>query len=328
MKKMIITIFIILFLPVYVLAYSKNVIPGGESIGIQINSDGLIVVGYYKVNDKYIAKDNIKIGDRITKINNKEVSSISELTNVINEEIVDNLSVDVEVIRNNKIIKTKLKLEIENNVYKTGLYIKDSVTGLGTLSYIDPITKVYGSLGHEIILSETNDRIEVKDGNILLSKVTNITKSRNGQVGSKNANILYNKKIGTILKNTNTGIYGFYTSSLPNKDTIEVAEFSEINKGKAYILTVTKDNEVKKYDINIIDKYYNKKDTQKSFSFEVIDKDLINKTGGIVQGMSGSPIIQNNKLIGAVTNVVIDNVKLGYGISIITMLKSGDELLN
>ena len=328
MKKVIITIFIILFLPVYVFAYSKNVIPGGESIGIQINSEGLIVVGYYKVNDKYIAKDNIKIGDRITKINNKEVSSISELTNVINEEIADNLSVDVEVIRNKKTIKTKLKLEVENNVYKTGLYIKDSVTGLGTLSYIDPITKVYGSLGHEIILSETNDRIEVKDGNILLSKVTNINKSRNGKVGSKNANILYNNKIGTIIKNTNTGIYGIYTSSLPNKDTMEVADFSEINKGNAYILTVTKDNEIKKYDINIIDKYYNKKDTQKAFSFEVTDKDLINKTGGIVQGMSGSPIIQNNKLIGAVTNVVIDNVKLGYGISIITMLKSGDELLN
>ena len=328
MKKVIITIFIILFLPVYVFAYSKNVIPGGESIGIQINSEGLIVVGYYKVNDKYIAKDNIKIGDRITKINNKEVSSISELTNVINEEIADNLSVDVEVIRNNKIVKTKLKLEVENNVYKTGLYIKDSVTGLGTLSYIDPITKVYGSLGHEIILSETNDRIEVKDGNILLSKVTNINKSRNGKVGSKNANILYNNKIGTIIKNTNTGIYGIYTSSLPNKDTMEVADFSEINKGNAYILTVTKNNEIKKYNINIIDKYYNKKDTQKAFSFEVTDKDLINKTGGIVQGMSGSPIIQNNKLIGAVTNVVIDNVKLGYGISIITMLKSGDELLN
>ena len=328
MKKVIITIFIILFLPVYVFAYSKNVIPGGESIGIQINSEGLIVVGYYKVNDKYIAKDNIKIGDRITKINNKEVSSISELTNVINEEIADNLSVDVEVIRNKKTIKTKLKLEVENNVYKTGLYIKDSVTGLGTLSYIDPITKVYGSLGHEIILSETNDRIEVKDGNILLSKVTNINKSRNGKVGSKNANILYNNKIGTIIKNTNTGIYGIYTSSLPNKDTMEVADFSEINKGNAYILTVTKNNEIKKYNINIIDKYYNKKDTQKAFSFEVTDKDLINKTGGIVQGMSGSPIIQNNKLIGAVTNVVIDNVKLGYGISIITMLKSGDELLN
>lgn len=328
MKKMMFTIFIILFLPVCIFAYSKNIIPGGESIGIQINSDGLIVVGYYKVNDKYIAKNNIKIGDRIIKINGKSVSSISELTNIINDSIAENLSVDVEVIRNNKIVKTNLTLEIENNMYKTGLYIKDSVTGLGTLTYIDPITKVYGSLGHEIILSETNNRVEVKDGNILLSKVTNINKSRNGKVGSKNANILYNKKIGTIVKNTQTGIYGMYTSSIPDKSTLEVAEFSEIKKGTAYILTVTKNNEIKKYNINIIDKYYNKKDTQKAFSFEVIDNTLINETGGIVQGMSGSPIIQNNKIIGAVTNVVIDNVKLGYGISIITMLESGDELLN
>ena len=328
MKKKIFTFFIILFLPLNIFAYSKNIIPGGESIGIKINSDGLIVVGYYKVSNSYINKNNIKIGDRITKIDGKNITSIKELTTTINENISDNYDIDVEIIRNKKVVNAKLDLVVEDNYYKTGLYIKDNVVGIGTLTYIDPISKIYGSLGHDIILNDTNTRVEVKDGNILLSNITSINKSRNGSVGSKNATISFNEKIGTIEKNINTGIYGFYTSKIPNKDLIEVSSFDQIEKGDAIILTVTKNKSIKAYRIKILDKYINKKDTNKAFSFELIDDDLIKKTGGIVQGMSGSPIIQNNKIIGAVTNVVIDNVKVGYGISIITMLEDGDKLRN
>lgn len=323
MKKILLTFFIILFCPLNILAYSKNVIPGGESIGIKIESDGLIVVGFYKVNGEYIASDNIRIGDNITHINNKRVYSINELTNVIDES--NTSEVDIKLIRNNKEVNTKLRLVEENNLLKTGLYVKDNVVGLGTLTYIDPVTKIWGALGHEILLSETNSRIEVKDGNILMSKVTSINKSRNGHVGSKNANISFNKKIGTINKNTVNGIYGTYTSSLPKKDLIMVADFDEIKKTEAYIYTVTSNNTVKKYKIKILDKYPNKKNTTKAISFEIVDKDLINKTGGIVQGMSGSPIIQDNKLVGAVTNVLVDNVTLGYGILISTMLETGES---
>ena len=222
-------------------------------------------------------------------------------------------------------INTKLKLVEEDNLLKTGLYIKDNVIGLGTLTYIDPVTKIWGALGHEILLSETNSRIEVKDGNILMSKVTSINKSRNGHVGSKNANISFNKKIGNISKNTVNGIYGTYTSTFPKKDTIEIADFNDIKKSEAYIYTVTKNTAIKKYKINIVDKYPSKKDTTKAISFEIVDSDLINKTGGIVQGMSGSPIIQDNKLVGAVTNVLVDNVTLGYGILITTMLQTGES---
>ncbi|MDD6272065.1 MAG: SpoIVB peptidase S55 domain-containing protein [bacterium] len=325
MKKLIITFFIILFLPMNILAYSKNVIPGGESIGININTDGLIVVGFYKVNDEYIAKETIKIGDRIIQINNNDVNTIEQLSDVIDKSILENKEVSVKIIRNNKQIDTYLRLEKDNDIYKTGLYVKDSVIGLGTLTYIDPISKIYGALGHEILLSETEKRVEIKNGNILMSNVTSINKSRNGYVGSKNANILYNDIIGTIEKNTNKGIFGIYTSSLPNKNLIQIGEYSSIEKGDAHILTVTKNNIVNKYKIKILDKYNNKKDTQKAFSFEIIDEELINKTGGVVQGMSGSPIIQNNRIIGAVTNVLVDDVKIGYGISIITMLEEGER---
>ena len=324
MKKLLFTLFII-FLFSSVFAYSKYIIPGGESIGIKINTDGLVVVGFYKVDNSYIAKNNFKIGDKIISINNIKVNTIDELTKEVNNSDLSNNEVDVKIERNNRIVNTKLKLKVEDGVYKTGLYVKDSLVGLGTLSYIDPISKIYGALGHEVTMSETGNRIDVRNGNILYSKVTSIDKSRNGRVGSKNAKIVFDKVLGTINKNTNKGIYGIYNSNIPNKDTMEVEVFSNIERGSAYILTVTKDNKIEKYNINILDKYFNKKDTQKAFSFEITDKNLLNKTGGIVQGMSGSPIIQDNKIIGAVTNVLVDNVNLGYGISIITMLEEGES---
>ncbi len=325
MKKFIFTLFIIFLFPLGAFAYSKYIIPGGESIGIKINTDGLIVVGFYKVDGEYIAKNNFKIGDKIVSVNGKSVSTIDELTKEVDNSDLSNMKVTVEIERNNRKINSTLNLKIDDGVYKTGLYVKDSLVGLGTLSYIDPVSKIYGALGHEVTMSETGNRIDVRNGNILYSKVTSIDKSRNGRVGSKNAKIVFERALGTINKNTNKGIYGIYNDKLPNKETKEVSSFSDIEKGSAYILTVTKDNKIEKYNINIVDKYYNKKDTQKAFSFEITDKTLVSKTGGIVQGMSGSPIIQNDKIIGAVTNVLVDNVTLGYGISIITMLEEGEN---
>lgn len=325
MKKVLFTFFVIFLFPLGVFAYSKYIIPGGESIGIKINTEGLVVVGFYKVEDEYIAKNNFKIGDKIINVNGKNVNTIDELTDAVSKSEMSSLNVKVTVKRNDREVDTYLKLIVKDGIYKTGLYVKDSLIGLGTLSYIDPVSKIYGALGHEITMNETGNKVDVRDGNILYSKVIGIDKSRNGKVGSKNANIIFDRKIGTIQKNTNKGIYGIYIDNLPNKETYQVADFSNIKKGDAYILTVTKDNKIEKYSINILDKYSSKKDTQKAFSFEITDKNLLNKTGGIVQGMSGSPIIQDDKIIGAVTNVLVDNVTLGYGISIIAMLAEGEK---
>lgn len=324
MFKNALLIFIIFLFPIYVFAYSKNLIVGGESIGIKINTDGLVVVGFYKINGEYEAKNTFKIGDTILKINNKDVKSINELSKVIESEYINN-EVDVLIKRNDKLINTKMKLFKSDNLLKTGLYVKDSVIGLGSLVYIDPITKIYGALGHEILLSETRSLVEVRDGNILLSNVKSITKSRNGSVGSKNASILYNDIVGTIEKNTVRGIYGKYTGDLPDKKLMEIMSFNDIELGAAQMLTVVKGNKIESFDIKITDKFKNRSDSQKAFSIEITDEDLINISGGIVQGMSGSPIIQNNKIVGAVTNVVIDDVIKGYGISIITMLEEGEN---
>lgn len=324
MKKILSLILVGILMPINIFAYSNFILPGGESVGISINSEGLIIVGFYKVDGEYIAKSTLRIGDAITHINGKEVNNISELTNFINDEINGNV-VYVTIKRNKEIINTKMILKEQDGVLKTGLYVKDSVSGIGTLTYIDPVSKIYGALGHEILLSDTNTRIEVRDGNILESKVTGIDRSTNGNVGSKNARIFQNKKIGTIEENTSFGIFGKYISELPDKEVLEVAQFNEIKKGPAVIYTVTKDNNIEEYDINIIDVYNNKKDTTKAFSFEVVDKALLSKSGGIVQGMSGSPVIQNNKIIGGVTHVLVDKVNLGYGIYIKTMLKEGEN---
>lgn len=324
MKKIVLLLLIIIF-PIEIFAYSKYIIPGGESIGIKINTDGLVVIGFYKVDGEYIASNTIKIGDIITKVNNQKINNLNELSNIIDKDILNNNKINIELIRNNKTINTVLNIKEERGIYKTGLYVKDAVIGLGTLSYIDPNSNIYGALGHEITMSENKNIVEVKNGTLLESIINGIDKSRNGYVGSKNASISYNKILGNVLKNTNKGIYGKWNTYLPNKELLEAVEFKDIKLGEAYIYTVTDNDNIEKYKINILDKYDSKKDTQKSFSFEIIDKELLSKTGGIVQGMSGSPIIQDNKIIGCVTNVLVDNVKLGYGISIVTMLEEGEK---
>lgn len=321
MKIILLTIF--LLSPLNVFAYSNKIIVGGENIGINIKSDGILVVGFYKIDGKNItANPVIKVGDRILKVADVEVNSINELTNQIETNIKDN-KVELFIERNNKQFKTTLSLVEKDGIYKTGLYVKDSISGIGTLTYIDPETKKFGSLGHEIIESNSNQRIEVKTGSIFNSIVTGITKSTNGTPGEKNAKLDTSKVFGNITKNTQYGLFGDYTSNLPGKKLVEVANKDEVKIGNATILTVVDGNEVKEYEINITKiNEYNK---IKNIYFEVTDEELLDKTGGIVQGMSGSPILQNGKIIGAVTHVIVDNVKTGYGIFITTMLEEGEN---
>ena len=324
MKKYLIALAVILITPMEMFAYAQNVIPGGENIGIQIESKGLVVVGFYKVDGKYIGSENLKVGDTILEVEGEEISTIDEMSKVIDKNIKNN-EVNIKIKRNNKDINTKLTLNIEDNIYKTGLYVKEKVTGIGTITYIDPESKIYGALGHEIMMNESENRVEVKNGSIFSSYVNGIDRSINGSVGSKNATITYEDKIGTIRKNTSTGIFGSFDAVLPKKDTIEVANWNDIKLGKATIYTITDGDKINEYEIEITD--LNKKDikTNKSISFKVTDKTLIEKSGGIVQGMSGSPIIQNGKIIGAVTHVLVDEVNKGYGVFIRTMLEEGER---
>lgn len=324
-KLLIFLTFLSLIIPIPTLAYSNKIILGGENIGIEVQSQGIIIVGFYKVNNKDInLTNNIKIGDRITKINNKNVDTIDEMVNVIDSILKSNKKVELSLIRNNKEIKTTLQIEKDKTgVYKTGLYVKDKISGIGTLTYIDPETKIYGALGHEIVEGYSNTKVEIKDGKIFSSSITGITKSTSNKTGEKQATIDIKTKYGTVKENTTSGIYGTYNSYLNQNNLIEVADKNEVKEGKAYIYTVLDKDKKEKYEINIVAVNQNTK--TKNILFEITDKNLINKTGGVIKGMSGSPIVQNNKIVGAVTHAIQTKSNMGYGIFITTMLEEGDS---
>ena len=318
-KKVFITFLTLFIIPINTLAYSNYIIAGGENIGISINSKGVLIIGKYSINGKNI-NNNLKNGDIITKINNKNINNIEDMTEILN----NNDNINITYIRDNKEYTTKLELINENGIIKTGLYGKDNITGIGTLSFIDPNTKLYGALGHEVAEKNTGIILEVKDGKIFESTVTSIDRSSSGNPGSKEAILDSNKINGTIEKNTTNGIFGKYTDTIPNKHKYKVANPDNIKLGKAKILTVINNKNIKEYDINII--RINKKDNNnKNILFEITDKELLNKTGGIVQGMSGSPIIQDNFIIGAVNHVIVDSPTNGYGIFITKMLEEAEK---
>ncbi|MBQ6495493.1 MAG: SpoIVB peptidase [Bacilli bacterium] len=322
--------FLLLFLinviiPLNVFAYSDYIIASGKNIGIELKSKGIIIVDTYKVMNNDPARDSgLQVGDKIFSVNNIYVSSIEDMLNVINNSI-DKTSALIGFYRGNKKLSTTLKLfKDSDDTYKTGLYVKDSIVGVGTLTFIDPNTKIYGALGHEIIEKTTGQKFEIKDGKIYSSSVTSINPSNDGDPGEKNARYDTNDIYGDIKENTSAGIFGNYSATIPNNKLFKVTSPEDIKLGEASILTVTSGNEIDEYSINIL-KVFKENTNNKNILFEITDNNLLNLTGGIVQGMSGSPIIQNDNIIGAVTHVVVDDCTKGYGIFITNMLEEAEN---
>ncbi len=296
-KKFFLTLLItLLSIPINVYAYSDKLIVGGNNIGIEVKTKGILVVGLYEINGKSLNNESgIKAGDYITKVNNNNINSINDFTNEINKDD-DKTKIDIEYNRNGRSYSGSLELVESNGEYKTGLYVKDTINGIGTLTFIDPNTKKFGALGHEIADKNTNEVLNINDGSIYYSYITGINKSVNGNPGEKEVDV--NK------------LY-----SVATKDDIKI--------GSAKILTVLDKEEVSSYDIEI--EKINDKDETKNIVFKITDNRLINKTGGIVQGMSGSPIIQDDKIIGAVTHVIVNDCTKGYGIFITNMLEEAEN---
>lgn len=322
MKKLILFLSII-FMPLNVLAYSDYIYLGGSTLGIEIECDGVLIVGFYEINGKYNkGNPKLKVGDYITKVNGEEISSLNELAKEI-EKYTKDKYVEITYKRDKKEYKTKLELVKENGVYKTGLYVKDSIVGIGTLTYIDPETLIYGALGHEIIEGNSNKIVEIKDGSIFKNSITSIDKSTVGHAGSKNAKYYFDTIYGSVYKNTNHGIFGKYTNKIENMELVKVADSKDVKIGNAKIYTVLNEEQVEEFDIEITK--INETSDTKNITFKITDKNLLDKTGGVIQGMSGSPIMQNDMIVGVVTHVIVDNPITGYGLFITKMLEEGER---
>ncbi len=305
--------------------------PGGQSIGVKLNSVGVLVVGHHLVNTENGKKSpgeiaGIKIGDIITEINGSKIEKMTDVAPFVQSAGQNGKALDMVISRESGKFTTKLTplKDKGENSYKLGLYIRDSAAGIGTMTFIHPQTKKYGALGHVISDMDTKKPIVVEDGQIVRSTVTSIEKGSNGDPGEKLARFSSDREIvGNIQKNSPFGIFGVLNKDLKNgimDKPLPIALSHQVKEGPAKIYTVVNDDRVEEFEIEIVSTIPQKFPATKGMVIKVTDPKLLEKTGGIVQGMSGSPIIQDGKLIGAVTHVFVNDPTSGYGVHIEWML--------
>ncbi len=302
-----------------------RLIPGGHSIGVVLQSQGVIVVGNSPVlnmHGQYVtpAKDaGIAIGDIIISINGIAVQSDAQVAEIIDETGKDNRKIDILLKRTDgqQYVTLSPVLCQDTKRYRIGLFVRDSAAGVGTLSFYDPNSKIYGALGHIITDSDTNQPIDCEQGKIVLATVSGIQHGKRGHPGEKiGVFIEEDQLLGNIKKNTPFGIYGELNTRLQNEkyvESIPVASMNQIQVGPAEMLTVVDGQTIDQFSIEIQKINFQEAPESKGLVIKVTDQRLIEKTGGIVQGMSGSPIIQNGKLVGAVTHVFVHDPTSGYG---------------
>lgn len=305
----------------------QDIIAYGMPIGIHLETKGVLVVdtGNIATADGEIespSKGSLKSGDYILSVNGEQIIYKSELI-----ELIQNARdmVNLEVKRDNEIINVKIKpVTDENGMSKIGVWVRDDCQGLGTLTYVDRNME-FGALGHAICEENTGAVVDIKDGYIYTARIWSIIKGKKGKPGEVVGSINYGEKtlLGEVEKNSSNGIYGKADESvLAYVDNVylKAAYKQDVIKGKAYIRTFVS-GEISDYEIYIYDLTFSEKEKNKGIVFEITDSNLLNITNGIVQGMSGSPIIQNGKVIGAVTHVFVNEPDKGYGIFIENMLE-------
>jgi len=310
-----------------------KVIPGGQSIGVQLHTLGVLVVGHHLVNGKDEEASSpgedakIKVGDIILKINGKPIKNMEDVKPYVEKAGKENKPLKLTVKRGKEKFSTKLQPVKDNKEkeYRIGLYIRDSAAGIGTMSFYEPKSKKYGALGHVISDMDTKKPIEIHDGTIVRSNVTSIEKGNNGTPGEKQAKFSMEKdKIGSITKNSPFGIFGELNSTIKNgkmDEPMSVGLSHEVKEGPAKILTVVDGEKVEEFDVEIVSSVPQKFPATKGMVIKITDPKLLKETGGIVQGMSGSPIIQDDKIVGAITHVFVNDPTSGYGVHIEWMLQ-------
>lgn len=295
----------------------KEVIASGETIGIRLYSDGLIVVALSEIQKGATSpaeRAGIKEGDVIMKMNGSLCRSAEELSALLEESDGD---VTLEIKRGNKIksVSASPTTSQYDGKKRLGVWVRNSTAGVGTLSYIEPESGTYGALGHSVSDTDTGVKFGVLKGSIEKCAIADITKSVRGTPGEMQGLFYRNAEpVGNIEKNTDSGIFG-KMYNVPEGEKMKVGLKREIKKGDAVIRTSLGGESVEDYSIKILRVAYGSRNPSKGLTIEVTDERLIQKTGGIVQGMSGSPIIQNGKFIGAVTHVLVNDPTKGYAVA-------------
>ncbi|HMM21283.1 MAG TPA: SpoIVB peptidase [Selenomonadales bacterium] len=309
-----------------------KLVPGGHSIGVVLHSQGVIVVGNSPVltdtgQNATPAKDaGMAVGDVILSINGTPVHSDAQVAEIIDSTGREHQPVDLLVKRGDSRINLSVTpvLCSETKRYRVGLFVRDSAAGVGTLTFYDPQTNTYGALGHVITDSDTNQPIDCEQGKIVMATVSGIQQGKRGQPGEKIGLFIEEDQIlGNIQKNTQFGIYGQLTAPLAAKskeEALPVASMSQVQTGPAEILTVVDGQQIEHFRIEIQKVNLQETPEGKGLVIKVTDPRLLEKTGGIVQGMSGSPILQNGRIVGAVTHVFVHDPTRGYGCFVDWML--------
>lgn len=304
---------------------NAQVIPCGNPFGIKIFTQGVVVVGMEAVNSETghcsPAKEaGLKKGDVIKKINGIEVNTNEDVSKIV--EGNDGSGLDLEISRDNMVFNTTLipVKSANDNAYKIGLWVRDSSAGIGTLTFYDEQTKSFAGLGHGICDIDTCELLPLMKGDIVKANINGINKGVRGTPGELRGYFNGDEPIGNLTANINTGIYGYMENKPSQNEPIPVSMKQEVTTGSAKVLTTIDGEEPQYYDIEIVSVNYNENYPTKNMVVSITDPVLLEKTGGIVQGMSGSPIIKDGALVGAVTHVFVNDPTRGYGIFAENML--------
>lgn len=302
-----------------------SVVPVGEAIGMKLYTDGVLVVGMSEIEGKKPYENTgIKEGDRIIQINENDINNTTELMQQVNASKGN--TINVKYIHDEETITTSMEpVKSSSNEYKLGLWVRDAAAGVGTLTFYEPSTGMFATLGHGILDVDTSDLIKIANGELVTTNILNIQKGEKGTPGEIRGTIESGYTIGQISKNTNFGVFGVLNTpsyiSVSPKDAIEVASREEIKTEPAEIICELENGKREHYSIEIQKVFTTNNEDNKSMLIKVTDERLLEKTGGIVQGMSGAPIIQNGKFIGAVTHVLVNDPTMGYGVFADIMIK-------
>ncbi len=303
---------------------TRMVIPSGMPIGVRMTAEGVVVCGMTEIQTAAgercpAEKAGLRSGDILYSVNGSDISSGEEFAQEVQDSggkavVLEGERDDVKIRVTVQPVQSKVDQE-----YHLGLLVRDSMAGIGTVTYIDPENGGFGALGHAVCEVDSGTKLPLEDGSLMPASVVGVNVGTRGNPGQLLGAFAVQETLGEISKNTNTGIFGVISPRCVKGKEVPVAQAEEVTTGKAEIITCISGTTPKRYDITI--ERLTRRD-ERTMVIRVTDDELLKKTGGIVQGMSGSPIIQDGKLVGAVTHVLVNDPTRGYGIFIENMLDS------